>query len=278
MRAYAAINRLRHRFLTYGRVAAWSPSIQGPGGTVLRDYSGRGNDGTLTNMDPATDWVVSSGREALDIETNDYISLTKGYSPGKKAMSVAGWAKFDSLAASMPIYTETINGNSATNRLSLAVTASGEARLAGRANDGDSFTVFALGNSGTVVTGKWCHIIGVYDANTGNHKVYVNGRDDTASTTGGTVAFDSDAPDVVVIGWNAVSNYLNGCLGGVDIWNRVISPYEAQVLALRPDVIYEEDEVSPYATQWGSVATAEAAFQAAWGANATTIAGVASGQ
>ena len=57
-----------------GCVGAWAPCL-GPTGTRLHDLSRYRNWGTLTNMDAATDWVVSGGRYALDFDgSNDYVS------------------------------------------------------------------------------------------------------------------------------------------------------------------------------------------------------------
>ena len=56
-----------------GLVGAWMPSL-GVTGETLRDVSGNGNHGTLTNMDAATDWVATSKGLALDFDgTNDYV-------------------------------------------------------------------------------------------------------------------------------------------------------------------------------------------------------------
>ena len=41
-----------------GLPGLWMPSL-GVTGDTLRDISGYGNHGTLTNMDPATDWVMT---------------------------------------------------------------------------------------------------------------------------------------------------------------------------------------------------------------------------
>ena len=58
-----------------GCVGAWAPCL-GPSGLTLRDWSGRGNHGTLTNMDPGTDWVASQGRYALDLDgSNDRVEI-----------------------------------------------------------------------------------------------------------------------------------------------------------------------------------------------------------
>jgi hypothetical protein len=60
-------------------VAAWCPSLDtaGNGTTTLTDLSGNGNNGTLTNMDAATDWVADTaagGVRALDFDgVNDYV-------------------------------------------------------------------------------------------------------------------------------------------------------------------------------------------------------------
>lgn len=60
--------------LRQGLVGAWVPSL-GVTGETLRDVSGRGYPGKLTNMDAATDWQTSGGG-SLDFDgTNDYVLL-----------------------------------------------------------------------------------------------------------------------------------------------------------------------------------------------------------
>ena len=54
-----------HPNLWDGLVGAWMPSL-GVTGETLRDVSGNGNHGTLTNMDAASDWVGTSKGLALD--------------------------------------------------------------------------------------------------------------------------------------------------------------------------------------------------------------------
>lgn len=72
-----------------GVVGAWAPCL-GPTGLRLHDHSRRSNWGTLTNMDPPTDWVVSGGQYALDFDgTNDFVSL--GSVPTLTAATVACW-------------------------------------------------------------------------------------------------------------------------------------------------------------------------------------------
>lgn len=58
-----------------GLVGLWVPRL-GPTGATLYDLTGNGNDGTLTNMDPATDWVAGENGWALDFDgSDDYVDL-----------------------------------------------------------------------------------------------------------------------------------------------------------------------------------------------------------
>jgi len=70
----------------------------------LLDRSGRGNHGTLTNMEPASDWVVSGGRGALDFDgTNDRVSVTT-ISLSTLDFAISCWAQQSGAAAiGMPI-------------------------------------------------------------------------------------------------------------------------------------------------------------------------------
>lgn len=68
--------------LRWGLVGAWSPAATGYTGAKLIDISGGRNDGVLTNMDPATDWVKrlfqTKAVSGLDFDNvDDYILTTK---------------------------------------------------------------------------------------------------------------------------------------------------------------------------------------------------------
>jgi len=77
----------------------------GRGSVRYLDSSSYANHGTLTAMDPPTDWVwvPELGRWAIDYDgTNDYIGTGKKYLPGTglfadsgEAFTVAVWAYFD---------------------------------------------------------------------------------------------------------------------------------------------------------------------------------------
>ena len=75
----------------------WCPSLDtaGNGTTTLTDLSGNGNNGTLTNMDAATDWVADTdngGVRALDFDgVNDYVALPEQTFASDFAISL--WVK-----------------------------------------------------------------------------------------------------------------------------------------------------------------------------------------
>ena len=90
--------------LSRGLVGAWA--FQDGGGSGLRDVSGRGNDGTLTNM--ADDWVQSPTGGALDFDgSTDFVSIPQaGLSVGLNDVTVA-WRQYSrtTVPTSDPAYT-----------------------------------------------------------------------------------------------------------------------------------------------------------------------------
>ena len=80
-------------------IAVWCPSrdAAGNGTTALNDLIGS-RDGTLTNMDAATDWVADTGAggvRALDFDaTNDFVDLGAGLVlPGAGGLTLSWWEK-----------------------------------------------------------------------------------------------------------------------------------------------------------------------------------------
>lgn len=77
-------------------IAAWIPSLDtaGNGTTTLTDLVGA-NDGTLTNMDAATDWVAdtdSGGVRALDFDgVNDHVLASA--ITGVSSLAVSVWCR-----------------------------------------------------------------------------------------------------------------------------------------------------------------------------------------
>jgi len=94
----------RYASLRQGLVGAWCPSL-GASGFRLIDRSGYGNHGTLTNMDPGTDWVTSGGKGALDFDgVNDQVNLGSSVVLDTRSFTISFWAaQTGGAAATMPI-------------------------------------------------------------------------------------------------------------------------------------------------------------------------------
>ncbi|MFO0203011.1 MAG: LamG domain-containing protein [Alphaproteobacteria bacterium] len=222
-----------------GVVGAWCPSL-GPTGLRLHDHSRRNNWGTLTNMDAATDWVVSGGQYALDFDgTNDYVSVahSQTFASGTQ-LTASAWVKRNAAG----VYAELVNkftgtgiGNSdqdgwlfrwhADNKLVFTVANSG------------SYGQYSATNANTSTA--WNHVAAVHEfGTTAKTAIYLNGVAVAASwTTGGTQVPDSDATIYpIIIGaqrYAAASyNLLAGQIDDVAVFNRILTPGEVLRLYL----------------------------------------------
>jgi hypothetical protein len=72
-------------------------------GTTLQDFSGNANDGTLTNMDPATDWVSSSAFNTWLNVVNSTWSTTTNWSDGGVPTSTDNVGIVNYSGGSLPI-------------------------------------------------------------------------------------------------------------------------------------------------------------------------------
>jgi len=80
-----------------GLVFNWHGPL-GVTGTTAFDTSGYDNDGTLTNMDPAADWVMTANGWALDFggkDSGNYIQLFRKISMGAVPYTFSCWADID---------------------------------------------------------------------------------------------------------------------------------------------------------------------------------------
>jgi len=267
---YEPIRTLTYPELSQGRVAAYSAGEQGPGGLVLRDQVGS-NHGTLTNM-TTSDWV-NDGGTALDFDgANDYVNL--GGKDFDGSLTIAGWFRTNTVASGTKCIVANCSGDGGRNDVTLEIN-----RTAGRISTAWGNVVIGTGST-SLAANRWYHAVVVRGGSSGNWdwRLYLDGALDAS---GSTATDPNGSTEGTAIGRLGAYNgfYFDGLIDDVNIYSRALAPQEIATLAKRRGIAYETDSlVSPFVTQWGSVAAAEAAaFQAAWGANATTIAGVASG-
>lgn len=195
-----------------GLVGAWCPSVSGWGGTMLRDLSGRGNHGTLTNMDPATDWVVSEGKQALDFDgVNDQINISNLTVPHH--YTIAFWVVAASLSG--------ISGNRGLFRD--ASTGLWLNQITGRYWGRHNGIDVADSSTGPVATvGKLENIVRTWDGT--QARLFFNGTQHTSVSVTTTTAWS-----LSVIGAQ-LNEFWSGNIYDVRLHNRALSDQEIRDL------------------------------------------------
>lgn len=206
-----------------GCVGAWAPCL-GPTGLRLQDNTDFGNHGTLTGMDPATDWVVSGGKYALKFSTNKYVlNATSTSFLGVSRYSVSCWAAGNSRGGgSFGRIWFSGSGASATD-----IIATGTNQLSWRMSSSQALA-FAFNFDGTVR-----HIACVYDSGV-RQSVYVNGVLVATRTPGATSA-DFNAGFRI----SDNSSWWDGHVLDVIAYTRVLTDNEISILSQRPGIAYE---------------------------------------
>jgi hypothetical protein len=166
-------------------VSVWCPSrdTAGNGTTTLTDLVGS-RSGTLTNMDPATDWVSDTsngGVRALDLDgVNDFVSCsTTGMPTSQFSMSM--WAR--------------LNANSNFAHFFVCSSGTGapwQLRLNAFTQLPQFFVVTSGGGgNATVATthtvGVWRHYVLAYDGST--IKLFIDGVEASSVAATGTISY-----------------------------------------------------------------------------------------
>lgn len=218
-----------------GCVGAWAPSLGATGGRLF-DHSLYQNHGTLTNMDPATDWVVSAGKVALDFDgTDDYVTTEAGKalkSTGSGDATFAAFVRFkDTSRADFLIW----KSSSGTPDVSLY--SSGFSQLSLYVDNG---TWSEINVPTTISTETYYHIAATKQGD--SWSLYVNGL--LGGTMTRSLSFSSHT-DVIWFGSNhtafsPLSLYnLNGNLDDIRIYSRALSQPEISLLSRRRGIAFE---------------------------------------
>jgi hypothetical protein len=220
-------------------------------GETLRDVSGNGNHGTLTNMDAASDWVATSKGLALDFDGNIHrISIDSSFFNQKivDSLSLVCFARCTNMNRYQVIgggqdttsirYTASFNAGAYTGRFGfdLETVSTGQARLA----------------SEVYASNEWHHLVGTYDGS--STKLYVDGKlEDSSSSYSGNVQNFNEVrfgDDIVFSG-----RAFGGNLCNFVIYNRAISTQEIKQLYV--------DSLAPFRTKKRTVVRVPAAIPAA---------------
>lgn len=205
----------RYASLRQGLVGCWCPSVSGSFGYRLPDLSQYGNHGTLTNMDPGTDWVSSGGKLALDFDgSNDVVTFNQ-LSLGT-IHTTAAWVY---LRYPVAFNFQGICGDGSANTCSLAASGNGTSITSiaySWASTGVSVTVPDFVN-------RWTHIATTRI----NDEVefFYNGISYGKVTGSSIPSFNCNR-----IGQRNGTVFTNGIIDDFRIYNRALTPSEIRLL------------------------------------------------
>jgi hypothetical protein len=206
-------------------VGWWCPSLDATG-SLLVDRSRRNNHGTLTNMDPASDWVVSGGKLALDFDaSNDYVET--GRTSGiREEATVSAWlnpvtvATYQVIVAEDPVV-------SFLSRNWLFGFGATSGQLLSLEFVGNSVSVF--NSASDLLAGSWQHV--AWRRSRQGVQFFINGRQ-SGSTSTYPGSLNTNATPTT-IGRRLVPTdpqYLGGQLDDIRIYNRALTAGEVRQL------------------------------------------------
>jgi hypothetical protein len=239
------INQQLSRFATHensaypqlwrGCVGAWCPSL-GPSGSRLHDYSRRNNWGTLTNMDPATDWIVDGGGYALNFDNTNNVVITdlNIKELGTKG-TLCAWAKFRTLNSGTHAVISLYYGYDYT-----IISQYGSQIFWYWRTSGNTIT------AGSLVTNRWYHCCISNDGVT--FRAYLDGVQ-----VGSSLQFGSNSAAQIGIGGASFGGWiLDGWVDDARVYDRCLHTEEIRTLARRRAIAYEPKYwVPPFPEQAG---------------------------
>ena len=240
--------RLRYPNLWRGCVGAWAPCL-GPGGLILQDNSGRGS-ATLTNME-LSDWVKEEGQYSLDYDgSNEYTLIGN--------VPQLTFERTDSFSCAARIYLDTTapvastilgksNAGGGTpgwvfhcfRRASLNSTAIGVQLINGSSN-----LIELNSGAATIAAGQLYHVAFTYagTSTAAGVRLYINGVPQTATVVTDTLSATIVGTNGALIGGRhstAPTQFLNGRIGEVQVWNRALAESEVRLHSRRQGIAYE---------------------------------------
>ena len=224
------------------------------GGTKVRDISGFGNDGTMTNMEPGTDWVIGQFGRALDFDgVDDYVALA-GFTATYAAYTISAWIAPNSVGEGN--FGTILSKETTTNNFHFRFTVGNNLRFFAKWTGTD-------GEWGTPIPsltpdGSWHHVVLTYKAVAGKTpNIYIDGIDQSLTQTSGPTTGSEDfSSNPYIIGNRSnETRTFDGLIDDVYVFNRVFNT--AEIWSLYTDPFLEFDRrpftVMPIAAAGGRI-------------------------
>ncbi len=200
-------------------LVSWHLCVPGwMGGSRWQDLCGR-FPGTLTNMDPPTDWVGPQGRlggfGCLDFDgTNDEVVAGRAVVLTSSILTIAFWCLTDATTAFLRV----VSLGDGTHGCFVGPSA-------GIIQTGHSQYDTIGKNWGSSVVGAWHHVVAVFDAVNSTTAVWINGVPQTSSNQSGLT---TNSNSETRFGRRATGTaFFDGRLDDVRIYSRAVSAWDA---------------------------------------------------
>lgn len=225
-----------------GCVRLWSPCL-GPSGLTLRDWSGFQANGSLTNMDPLTDWVISRGRYCLDFDgTNDSVTTTRNSAlTVSNDLTVEFWIVMRTQSKNIVTIVDFDHGGGdhGWTVQSEGATAAGKYYFV--YYDGSGYRPISGASEGVVIPAGISHV--AYTKQGTTVTGYLNGVPTWTPTPAGTSTIVKTATKEFRIGdvvnTSFGSRACNCQILHLGVYQRALSQNEIKISALRPGVMLE---------------------------------------
>ena len=190
-------------------------------GTTAADGPGLTHPLTLTGGAAFDGKGRVNGSTALD-GVDDFAQASDSVVDTSKSFSISAWARPTSSTKNGVVAAVTGTNSSA---FGLYYDAASKRWVFGRTSaDVSNPILYRASSKEAPINTAWTHLIGTYDANTGNLELYVNGRLQQTTTSPTTPAWQAAGPLTVGRGKyaGAFTGYFAGSLDEVNIWQRVL--------------------------------------------------------
>jgi hypothetical protein len=188
-------------------------------GSTATDFSGNGNQGTLTNMDPSTDWVDGKYGSALSFDGNDdEVTMSDdGFPVDSEPRTISAWINLRTNGSDDHIFS--FGNTNDNNHTHLSSPSNGKLRMGFWFNDADSNTVLP--------EDEWIHVVGVYNG-AQTVELYIDGDEDATRTINEA---STTQPGTAYIG-DSINNgeKFNGKIDEVRLYDRALTDAEVKDL------------------------------------------------
>ena len=216
-----------------GCVGAWNPGL-GVSGLTLRDWSGFGNHGTLTNMTSGSAWSVVGGKFALTFDgVNDYVESAQKLSSVPEVTAEA-WIRTSTVSREiLAIY-----NLAGVSILELYLPLSGNPQFYIYKANGSAQLCYREA-SVAVNDGKWHHVAGVFSGLSSRLDVYIDGLKANGTLTGTIPSTTNTSTEPMRIGAYNSGGFFSGSIGSVRTYVVAVSDSVIRLLSSRDGIAYE---------------------------------------